>query len=133
MRRHFPAEYYVGNIERHPAASEQVTATFTDGTRDTADLTYWCRWTELDGATSVSTDVHYQYAGYVAIEDWSTKQILRQRLLLHRAICVLSISQFSHSPYVIPGEHESLEPGLRRFNWVWYVNYDQATELPPAF
>ena len=32
--------------------------------------------------------------------------------------------------YVIPGEHESLVPGLRRFNWVWYVNYDEANELP---
>lgn len=32
--------------------------------------------------------------------------------------------------YVIPGENESLVPGERRFNWVWYVNYDQATELP---
>jgi 2-polyprenyl-6-methoxyphenol hydroxylase-like FAD-dependent oxidoreductase len=32
--------------------------------------------------------------------------------------------------YVIPGEDESLEPGKRRFNWVWYVNYDEATELP---
>jgi len=28
---------------------------------------------------------------------------------------------------VIPGEHESLVPGERRFNWVWYVN--QTTEL----
>jgi hypothetical protein len=32
--------------------------------------------------------------------------------------------------YVIPGENESLVPGERRFNWVWYVNYDEATELP---
>jgi len=31
---------------------------------------------------SVSTDIHYQYAGYVPIEDWSTKLIWRQRLLL---------------------------------------------------
>ncbi|MEL6500009.1 MAG: hypothetical protein AAFQ23_01195, partial [Cyanobacteria bacterium J06623_1] len=32
--------------------------------------------------------------------------------------------------YVIPGENESLEPGELRFNWVWYVNYDEETELP---
>ncbi len=32
--------------------------------------------------------------------------------------------------YVIPGEHESLLPGERRFNWVWYVNYDEVIELP---
>ncbi|MEM9152706.1 MAG: hypothetical protein AAGB19_19925 [Cyanobacteria bacterium P01_F01_bin.3] len=32
--------------------------------------------------------------------------------------------------YVIPGEDESLVPGKRRFNWVWYVNYDEVTELP---
>jgi 2-polyprenyl-6-methoxyphenol hydroxylase-like FAD-dependent oxidoreductase len=32
--------------------------------------------------------------------------------------------------YVIPGEDESLDPGQRRFNWVWYVNYDVSKELP---
>lgn len=32
--------------------------------------------------------------------------------------------------YVIPGENESLVPRKRRFNWVWYVNYDEKTELP---
>jgi len=41
-----------------------------------------------------------------------------------------TISQLAHSQYVIPGEHESLVPGERRFNWVWYVNYNQTTELP---
>ncbi len=33
--------------------------------------------------------------------------------------------------YLVPGEDESLVPGERRFNWVWYVNYDEATELTP--
>ncbi len=28
------------------------------------------------------------------------------------------------------GENEFLVPGERRFNWVWYVNYDETTELP---
>ena len=31
---------------------------------------------------------------------------------------------------MIPGANESLVPGERRFNWVWYVNYDEETELP---
>lgn len=32
--------------------------------------------------------------------------------------------------YVVPGADKSLVPGERRFNWVWYVNYDEAAELP---
>jgi hypothetical protein len=24
--------------------------------------------------------------------------------------------------YLVPGEHEAIEPGKRRYNWVWYRN-----------
>jgi 2-polyprenyl-6-methoxyphenol hydroxylase-like FAD-dependent oxidoreductase len=72
------------------------------------------------------------YAGYVAYRglvderklDPETAAIMTERFVFY---------QFRNShilQYVIPGEDESLEPGKRRFNWVWYVNYDEATELP---
>jgi 2-polyprenyl-6-methoxyphenol hydroxylase-like FAD-dependent oxidoreductase len=43
--------------------------------------------------------------------------------------------QFSNShilEYLVPGEHEAIEPGQRRYNWVWYRNLDEKTELPNA-
>jgi len=75
-------------------------------------------------------DVHYQYAGYVAYRGLVNEADLEaEAATLHRAICVLSIPNSHILQYVIPGEHESLEPGLR-LQLGWYVNYDQATELP---
>ncbi|MEO0556531.1 MAG: hypothetical protein AAF149_25335, partial [Bacteroidota bacterium] len=73
-----------------------------------------------------------QYAGYVGYRglvdegdlDPETAKIFTERFVFY---------DFPNShilQYVIPGENESLVPGERRFNWVWYVNYDEETELP---
>jgi len=70
-----------------------------------------CRWTELDGATSVSTDVHYHMPGVAYRGLVNEADLEAEAATLHRAICVLSISQPHILQYVIPGEHESLEPG----------------------
>lgn len=134
MRRHFPEEnYHQGKVlcTAHQD-SERVTATFTDGTSVSADL--------LIGADGASSTVRQQllpdfspsYAGYVAYRglvneaelSLETAEFLSERFVFF---------QFPNShilQYLIPGEDESLVPGERRFNWVWYVNYNQATELP---
>ena len=134
MRRHFPSDHYhcgkyLIDIQQN---DEQVTAIFADGTRDTADLLI-----SADGPNSTVRqrflpNVHYRYAGYVAYRglvnetelDENAAALFTERFVFY---------QFPNShilQYVIPGENESLVPGERRFNWVWYVNYDQATELP---
>jgi 2-polyprenyl-6-methoxyphenol hydroxylase-like FAD-dependent oxidoreductase len=134
MRRHFPAEHYHQGKHLSEVAQDgtQVTAIFDDGTRETGDLLVGA-----DGPTStirhlLLPDYTPQYAGYVAYRglvdepelDPATAKLLTERFVFY---------QFPNShilQYVIPGEHESLIPGERRFNWVWYVNYDQTTELP---
>ena len=134
MRRHFPSEHYhqaktLTGIQQN---GEYVTAVFADGTHDTADLLIGA-----DGGGSTvrqrfNRDVQYQYAGYVAYRglvdetelDRETAALFTERFVFY---------QFpnSHSlQYVVPGTDESLVPGKRRFNWVWYVNYDEGTELP---
>ena len=134
MRRHFPAEHYhtgklLTDIQQ---TDEQVTAMFADGTSATGDL--------LIGADGPNSTVRqlflpnyrYHYAGYVGYRglvnepelDPETAALLTERFVFF---------QFPNShilQYVIPGENESLLPGERRFNWVWYVNYDEVTELP---
>ncbi|MEH2419566.1 MAG: FAD binding domain-containing protein [Nostoc sp.] len=134
MQRQFPDEHYhqgkcLSEIEQN---GNQVTAIFGDGTRETGDL--------LVGADGPNSTIRQlllpsytpQYAGYVGyrglVDEWEldpeTAAIFTERFVFF---------QFPNShilQYVIPGENESLVPGERRFNWVWYVNYDQTTELP---
>lgn len=134
MRRHFPIEHY--HQGKHLSEIQQdgtrVSALFADGTRETGDLLIGA-----DGPTStirhlLLPDYTPQYAGYVAYRglvderelDPATAKLLTERFVFY---------QFPNShilQYVIPGENESLIPGERRFNWVWYVNYDETTELP---
>ena len=135
MRRHFPSErYHAGkNLTEIQLGDERVTAVFADGTRDTGSL--------LIGADGAKSTVRQQllpsydplYAGYVAYRglvdetelDQQTAALFTERFVFY---------QFPNShilQYLIPGENESLVPGERRFNWVWYVNYDEATELTP--
>ncbi|MEL6554868.1 MAG: FAD binding domain-containing protein [Cyanobacteria bacterium J06621_11] len=134
MRRHLPREnYHQGKtLEKFVQENEKVTAFFTDGDRQTGDM--------LIGADGPMSSVRQQllptyepqYAGYVGYRglvdesdlDPETAEILTERFVFY---------QFPNShilQYVIPGENESLVPGERRFNWVWYVNYDEKTELP---
>lgn len=134
MRRHFPSEHY--HYGKHltdiQQIGEKVTAIFADGTRDTADL--------LIGADGPNSTVRqqflpgsrYHYAGYVAYRGLVNENELESdaaALFTERFV----FYQFPNShilQYVIPGCNESLVPGERRFNWVWYVNYDETTELP---
>ena len=134
MRRHFPADHYHQGKHLSEIVQDetQVTAIFADGSRETGDLLVGA-----DGPTStirhlLLPDYTPQYAGYVAyrglVDEWklnpATAKLLTERFVFY---------QFPNShilQYVIPGENESLIPGERRFNWVWYVNYNQTIELP---
>lgn len=133
MRRHFPAEHYHQGktLKTFRQEGEQITAIFMDGTQDTASL--------LIGADGPNSTVRRQllpsyepsYAGYVAyrgLVDEADLEGMAANLMRERFV----FFQFPNShilQYVIPGENESLVPGERRFNWVWYVNYDEDTEL----
>ena len=134
MRRHFPSDHYhygkhLTNIQQ---AGEQVTAIFADGTRDTADLLIGADGPNSTVRQCFLPNAHYRYAGYVAYRGLVNEKELEEdaaALFTERFV----FYQFPNShilQYVIPGEQESLVPGKRRFNWVWYVNYDQTTELP---
>ena len=133
LKRHFPDEHYhQGKCLTDFQQQEQVTAIFADGTQATGDLLIGA-----DGSTSTVRQILLptydpMYAGYVGYRglvneselDPETAAIMTERFVFY---------QFRNShilQYVIPGEDESLVPGERRFNWVWYVNYDEATELP---
>lgn len=134
MRRHFPSKHYhygkyLTDIQQN---GEQVTAIFADGTDDTADLLIGADGLNSTVRQHFLPDAHYRYAGYVAYRGLVNENELESEaaaLFTERFV----FYQFPNShilQYVIPGERESLVPGERRFNWVWYVNYDETTELP---
>jgi 2-polyprenyl-6-methoxyphenol hydroxylase-like FAD-dependent oxidoreductase len=134
MRRYFPVQHYHQGkrLTEVQQDGEWVTATFADGTHETGNLLI-----AADGPHSTIRQLllpSYMplYAGYVAyrglVDEWDldseTAAIFTERFVFY---------QFPNShilQYAIPGENESLVPGERRFNWVWYVNYDEVTELP---
>lgn len=134
MRRHFPDEHYHQGkvLTNFQPKDNGVTAFFADGTRERGNL--------LIGADGPGSTIRQlllptytpQYAGYVGYRGLVDEQdldpemaaIFTERFVFY---------QFPNShilQYLIPGKNESLVPGERRFNWVWYVNYDEATELP---
>lgn len=134
LKRHFPDEHYHQEkcLKALQKQNEKVTAIFAGDTQTTGELLIGA-----DGLTSTVRQILLptydpMYAGYVAYRglvdekdlDPETAAIMTERFVFY---------QFRNShilQYVIPGKNESLVPGERRFNWVWYVNYDEATELP---
>ncbi|MEM6253896.1 MAG: FAD binding domain-containing protein [Cyanobacteria bacterium P01_D01_bin.156] len=134
MRRHFPNHHYhVGKtLTEIQQTDDQVTATFADGTQATAAL--------LIGADGADSTVRQQllpsyqpsYAGYIAYRGLVNESDLSEKTaaLLTERFVFQQLPNSHILQYVIPGENESLVPGKRRFNWVWYVNYDEVTELP---
>jgi 2-polyprenyl-6-methoxyphenol hydroxylase-like FAD-dependent oxidoreductase len=134
MRRHFPdIHYHQGKVlTNFQEAGDHLIAIFADETREMGDLLIGA-----DGPNSTLRQLLLptyipRYAGYVGYRglvneqdlDPETAAIFTERFVFF---------QFPNShilQYVIPGENESLVPGERRFNWVWYVNYNEKTELP---
>src|SRR6202040_425999 len=126
MRRHFPAEHYHQSAELTDfgQSAERVEARFADGHEVTGGLLV-----AADGGGSfvrrrLMPEVRADYAGYVAWrglvdEPESTNEaaaLLRDRF---------SFFEYANShmlAYLVPGEHEAIEPGKRRYNWVWYRN-----------
>lgn len=139
LRRHFPNEHYhqgkcLTNLQQHDA---QVTAFFADVTQRSArsGLGGCVEQAQVTGDLLVGADglnstvrqillpsYDPMYAGYVGYRglvnegelDPETAAIMTERFVFY---------QFRNShilQYVIPGENESVVPGERRFNWVWY-------------
>jgi hypothetical protein len=126
MRRHFPAEHYHQGAELTDFAqnAERVEARFADGREVIGGL-----MVAADGGGSfvrrrLMPEVRADYAGYVA---W--RGLVDEAELTDEAAALLrdrfSFFEYANShmlAYLVPSEHEAIEPGKRRYNWVWYRN-----------
>jgi 2-polyprenyl-6-methoxyphenol hydroxylase-like FAD-dependent oxidoreductase len=117
------ADYHHGkNLVRVEETVDEVTAHFEDGAHASGDL--------LIGADGLFSTVRAQfdpqarpaYAGYVAwrglVEEGDLSQETRTAIGDHFAFCLPPGEQILGYP--IAGAEESIEPGRRRFNFVWY-------------
>lgn len=130
MRRHFPAEHYHQGAEltAFEIYELHVRTHFADGSQHTGELLV-----AADGSNSIVRrtllpDVQADYAGYVA---W--RGLVDEIDMPNDAAAVLAdrfaFFDYPNShilDYLVPGEHDAVEPGQRRYNWVWYRNANEA-------
>lgn len=129
----FPAEHYhrgktlVDLIENE----QRVTAIFEDGSRVEGDLLIGA-----DGAGStvrslVLPGTGYSYSGYVVwrglvdehrLPDFAQAQIYEDFVFQQDPESLML-------EYMVPGLNGSVNPGERRFNWLWYLKAAQGPEL----
>lgn len=106
----------------------QVSAQFGDGYRTTADL--------LVGADGIGSTTRQlltgqdepRYAGYVAFRGLLPERSLPGPLhdLLDNRFTLFAVPGMQMLCYLVPGADGERTEGLRRVNWVWYVNTVEA-------
>ncbi|ASW02561.1 FAD binding domain-containing protein [Paraburkholderia aromaticivorans] len=108
---------------------ERIVARFESDRSEQADLLIGADGIRSALRQRLLPEVAPQYAGYVA---WRGL-VEEPDLPLHAADMLRGRFAFQqgdgHSglSYLIPGENDSTVAGERRFNWVWYRKYDEAT------
>ena len=128
-----PAHYRAGmRLARCEETADDVTAIFSDGTRETGDL--------LIGADGIHSTVRAQflpeaeplYAGYVAwrgvIEE--SEMTAEEHALLFGRMCFCLPENELVLGLGMPGRDDDTRAGHRRYYWIWFRLADAAHALP---
>jgi len=108
--------------------ADDMTLVFEDGTRVVADLVIGA-----DGLGSVARQAvlgDYPRPTYAGYATW--RGVAPETSLPPEASMLLGRFAFYEMPrshilgYLVPGEDGSIEPGRRRYNWVWYREAPEA-------
>ncbi|MEO1078263.1 MAG: FAD binding domain-containing protein [Pseudomonadota bacterium] len=110
-------------------ASKTVTATFSNGVSDTADLLVGADGNGSAVRQLLWPDAEPVYAGYIAwrglVPEHELSTAARDGLAEHFGF---SSTQGSHMlGYLVPGEGNAIARGERLYNWVWYRVTDDDT------
>ena len=129
----FPAEHYHrGKTLVDLTQDEQrVTANFADGSRAEGDLLIGA-----DGAGStvrslVLPGAQYSYSGYVVWRGLVDEHELPDfaKAQLYEDFVFQQDPESLMLEYMVPGLNGSVNPGERRFNWLWYLKAAQGAQL----
>jgi 2-polyprenyl-6-methoxyphenol hydroxylase-like FAD-dependent oxidoreductase len=129
----FPAErYHAGKVlSAFHQDSNSVTAQFADGESVSADLLI-----AADGLRSIVrqtlvANASPHYAGYIAWRGMVEESVLSERAL-KEMFPYFAFGLPEHEQmiaYPVAGKNNTVEPGKRRYNFVWYRPMPQGDEL----
>jgi 2-polyprenyl-6-methoxyphenol hydroxylase-like FAD-dependent oxidoreductase len=118
-------------LEQLAADDHQVVATFTDGHRAAGDVLVGADGVASTTRTLLGLPGDVTYSGYVAFRGLEPESELPADLveLLAERFTMFAVPGMQMLCYLVPGANGELGRGLRRVNWVWYIN-TPAAELP---
>jgi 2-polyprenyl-6-methoxyphenol hydroxylase-like FAD-dependent oxidoreductase len=133
LRAAFPSDRYHNG--KHLASFEQgeegVVARFADGSQARASLMIAADGFRSSVRQVLLPQAKPQYAGYVAWRGLVEEAVLSERTLKE----LFPYFAFGLPPheqmiaYPVAGNNNAVEPGARRFNFVWYRPADEGTTL----
>ncbi|CEG58523.1 FAD binding domain-containing protein [Legionella fallonii] len=133
LRNVFPDANYHLNEElvSFEQSDNVVHATFKSGKTIEGDLLICADGTHSLSRSILLPQVKPEYAGYVAWRGVLAECDLLQEIVdeLKDRITFYQMPQSHILTYLIPGADGSVNPGERRFNWVWYINRSIGEEL----
>ncbi len=132
LRADFGDEHYHAGVRLvgFDPTDDKVTARFDGGQKVACDLLIGADGPGSTVRQQLLPSVRSDYAGYVA---WRGVVVEHQAPDLAAEFADrFTFFQAPHTHilcYLIPGPDESIEPGRRRLNWVWYLNAAPGDEL----
>lgn len=133
LREALPTGCHVGGKELRSIEqdADAVHAGFADGTRLSAELLVGADGLRSTVRGIVAPQAIPTYAGYAAwrglVEEARLSERVKQTIFDYLAFCLIPGEQMLGYP--VAGAHDSLAPGERRYNFVWYRPADEATTL----
>jgi len=133
LRAALPSERYHNGkqLVSFSQNEDRVSATFADGSQAEAALMIAADGVRSSVRQTLLPQARPEYAGYIAWRGLVDESALSPRALKE----LFPYFAFGLPPseqmiaYPVAGKHNAVEPGSRRFNFVWYRPADEATTL----
>jgi 2-polyprenyl-6-methoxyphenol hydroxylase-like FAD-dependent oxidoreductase len=133
LRQAFPDERYHNGMQLTAVAqdADQVVATFSDGSRRSADLLVAADGFRSTVRALLLPQARPVYAGYIAwrglVEESMLSERAKHEMFPYFAFGLPPGEQFI--AYPVAGKNNTTEQGKRRFNFVWYRPADTSSAL----
>ena len=132
VRQIFPTDkYHQGEAFRTLRQNATSVVATINGAEVESDLLIGADGSGSAVRNAISSGSKSTYAGYVAFRGLVQESELPIEAadILRDRFSFFHYSQSHMLVYPVASEDLSIEPGRRRFNWVWYRNFEAGTEL----